>query len=247
MYGKSMTLFHAYNANEHQCCMYFMAIGLYQYNALLDDAIKENKTTFAKLRRGVRDICESGIGYQEIKEITLPVINCPSQLKTGVSTAQSWDDVWHYLDTYTGWENSRPIEMIATEKGSERDIENLDEFLRTRKWSLKLLKMKYDKRTKELVLKLNDEYDEFKDEKLELVQLHLCTLLKCHVAVLKVERGCVMITVAIPAETAEDIFPLSPAMREEFQRAFPSIISVKCGKNRVRFEVSIMHQLSCLS
>ena len=168
---------------------------------MLDDAMRENKTTFAKLHRGVRDTCESGIGYQEIKEITLPVINYPSQFKTGVSTAQSWDDVWHYLDTYTGWENSRPIEMIATEKGSKRDIENLDEFTHKRKWLLQLLEEKYEEKTKELVLKLNDEYDEFKDEKLEVVQLRLCSLLGCRVAVLKKERGCVMITVAIPAET----------------------------------------------
>ena len=212
---------------------------------MLNDVILENRNIFTRLREGIRETChESGIGYQEIKDITLRVINYPLQLKTGISTAQSWDDVWHYLDKNTGWENSRPIETITAMKGSKRDKENLEEFLHMRKWLLELLENKYDKRTKELVLKLDQNYDEFKDENLEVVQLRLCTLLKCDVTVLKKKRGCVMITVAIPAETAEDIFPLSPAMREEFRQAFPSIMSVKCGKNEESFEVGIM---SCLS
>ena len=217
-----------------------MFIGeLQEYNELFKGAIQEITVAFAKLRKGVCCTCKSGVGYQEIKEITLVVTNYPSQLKTGISTAQSWDSIWHYLDTYTGWKNSRPIEMLALQKGSERDKENLDQFTCKRKWLLELLEMKYDKRTKELVLKLDMDYNKFKDENLEVVRLHLCTLLLCHVAVLKIERGCVMITVAIPAETAEDVFPLFPTMREEFQRAFPSIIHVTCGKIKESFAVSM--------
>ena len=219
---------------------------LQEYRVLFNDAILECRLSYAKSLKGIRNTCESVICHQEIKEITHDATYYPLQLKTGMSSAQSWDDVWHYLDTYTGWENSRPIELLVKEKGNKRDEENLDEFKRTRKWLLELLKKKFNKKTKELVLKLDEEYDEFKDENLEVVRLRLCSLLTCHVAVLKVERGCVMITVSIPAETTEEVFPLSPAMREEFQRAFPSIISVKCGKIKERFEVGIMHQLSCL-
>ena len=215
-------------------------------NTILKDAILECKKVFTKLRVDVCSTCISGVGYQEIKEITVPYAHSPSQLEIGLSTAKSWDSVWKYLDAYTGWENSKPIEMLAIKKGSERDSQNLDEFIRKRNWLLVLLKKNYNERTKELTLKLDVDYNEFKDENLEVVRLRLCSLLTCHVAVLKVERGCVNITVAIPAETTEDIFPLSPAMREEFQRAFPSIISVTCWKIKVQFEVSIIHQWSCL-
>ena len=204
---------------------------------MLNDAIMESRNTFAKLLNGVRSTCKSKVEYQEIKEIILPVINYTS-LKAGISTAESRDDIWHYLDTYTGWENSRPIEVLAIKKGDDRDKENIDKFWRTRKWLLELLKKNYNERTMELVLKLDMDYDEFKDENLEVVRLRLCSLLKCRVAVLKVERGCVMITVTIPAETAEDVFPLSPAMREEFHRAFLSIIHVTCGKIKESFAVS---------
>ena len=211
-----------------------------------NDAIREVLVVFAKLYEGVRSTCKSGVSYQEVKKIILPVADNPSQLKTGVATAQSSESVWSYLDKYSGWVNSRPIEMLAIKKGNDSDKENNDEFIRKRNWLLVLLKKNYNERTKELILKLDVDYDEFKDENLEVVQFHLCSLLACHVTVLKVERGCVKITVAIPAETAEDIFPLSPTMREEFRQAFPSIMFVKCGKNEVLFEVSIMHQWSCL-
>ena len=212
-----------------------------------NDAIREVIVVFAKLYEGVRSTCKSGVSYQEVKKIILPVTDYPPQLKTGISTAQSSESVWSYLDTYSGWENSRPIEILAIKKGNDSDKENIDEFLRKRKWLLELLKKNYNKRTKELILKLDVDYDEFKDENLEVVRLRLCSLLTCHVSVLKKEKGCMMITAAIPAETAEDIFPLSPAMREEFQQAFPSIVSVTCGKIKEPFVVSIMYmQLSCL-
>ena len=218
---------------------------LQEYNKLFKGAILECRKVFTKLRKDVCSTCFiSGVDYLKIKEITVPYADSPSQLEIGLRTAKSWDSVWKYLNTYTGWENSRPIEILAIEKGSERDSQNLDEFTDTRKWLLELLKKNYNKRTKELVLELDEDYDEFNEKNLEVVRLQLCYLLKCHVTVLKVERGCVMITVAIPAETAEDIFPLSPAMREEFRQAFPSIISVICGKNEKRFEVSIKR--SCL-
>ena len=212
-----------------------------------NDAIREVMVVFAKLYEGVRSTCTSGVSYQEVKKIILPVADYPSQLETGIATAQSPESVWSYLDKYKGWVNSRPIEMLATTKGNDCDKENVKEFQHKRKWLLGLLEKNYYKRTKELVLKLDMDYDEFKDENLEMVRLHLCSLLRCHVTVLKVERGCVEITVAIPAETAEDIFPLSPAMREEFQRAFPSIISVECGNIQpfaVSIEVGIMELLA---
>ena len=213
---------------------------LQEYNKLFKGAILECRKVFTKLRKDVCSTCFiAGVDYLKIKEITVPFADSPSQLEIGLSTAKSWDSVWKYLDAYTGWENSKPIEMLTMEKGSERDSQNLDEFTHKRKWLLKLLEMKYDKRTKELVLELDEDYDEFKGENIEVMRLQLCNLLACHVTVLKVERGCVMITVAIPAETAEDIFPLSPAMREEFRQAFPSIISVKCGKINEKFEVSL--------
>ena len=212
-----------------------------KYCVLFNDAILECRLSYAKSLKGIRNTCESVIGHQEIKKITHDATNYPLQLKTGMSSAQSWDDVWHYLDTYTGWENSRPIEMLVKEKGSKKDEENLSEFLHKREWFLEVLKMKYDERMKELVLKLDEDYDEFKCENIEVVQLRLCCLLRCLVTWLKVERGCVKITVAIPAETAEDVFPLSPTMREEFQRAFPSIISVTCGKIKEPFAVSTLN------
>ena len=170
-----------------------MFIGeLQKYNKLFKGAILESRIAFDILYNGVHSTCESGVSILEIKEIILPVTDYPPQLKTGISTAQSRDSVWSYLNIYTGWENSRPIEMLAIDKGSEKDKENLDEFTCKRKWLLQLLDMKYDKRTKELVLKLDMDYDEFKDENLEVVRLRLCSLLLYHVAVLKIERGCVI-------------------------------------------------------
>ena len=220
--------------------------GLQEYNKLFKGAILECRKVFTKLRVDVCSTCISSVGYQEIKEITVPYADSPSQLQIGLSTAKSWDSVWKYLDAYTGWENSKPIEMLAMKKGSERDRQNLDEFTRKRKWLLELLEWKYVKRTKKLILKLDEEYNEFKEKNLEVMRLQLCSLLSCYVTVLKMKRGCVMITVAIPAENAEDVFPFSPAMRENFQQVFPSIISVTCGKIKERFQVGIMHQFSCL-
>ena len=67
--------------------------------------------------------------------------------------------------------------MIATEKGSKSDKKKLDEFLCNRRLLLQLLKKKYNKETKELVLELDEVYDEFKGENLELMQLRLSVLL----------------------------------------------------------------------
>ena len=172
-----------------------------------------------------------------MKKNIILITNHP-ELEKGLHAATSWDSAWHYIDKYTGWENSRPIEYLAA---LLRDKEYLYEFQRKRKWLLELLgkHSKYDE--KELVLKLDVDYNLFNDEKLEAVRLSLCNVLMCEVHVLKFENGCVKITVSIPSENAEEIFPLSPAKKEEFRLAFPSIISVTCGKIKESFTVSVFH------
>ena len=207
----------------------------------------ECRLGFIFLRNSVRSSYKDGEYCQKIKTIILSVTTSyPPQLKRGLSTATSWDSAWYYLDKYTWWGNSRPIEVLASEKGNEKDEEYLREFIRKRMWVLKMLmkNTKYDERARQLVLKLDvdyNEFNEFNDENIEVVRRSLNTLLYCDVDVLKVEKGCVKITVTIPSTIAEDTFPLSPTKKEKFQRAFPFIISVTCGKIE-SFAVSTIYQ-----
>lgn len=168
----------------------------------------------------------------------------PDQLKlscTALDNLKSVDEVWDTLKQkeHTSWFNSEVVEDLVKHYGDVNDRENLREFQEDRKKLLFFMGDNEERGKKSIiVLKLEEEFQHFTEEKLKAVCMILCDLLNTTTCPLKVREGCVEITLSILAVAAEDFFPLSPAMKMAFLKAFPTLISISCGKNTETFEVS---------
>ena len=194
------------------------------YKKLLEDAQKSFKQRNVPIQKIAK---AASYAYHEKPELS------PEAL-----SKMSKDEVWASFEKHTAWYEYGVVEAEVTLHGNDSDKENLKEF---KKDLTRLVNWVRDNpehgKDAKVSLKLEEDFKQFTEEKLEQVCLTVCDLLETKTCPLDVQEGCVKITMSIPAEVAEDVFPLSPAMREAFQKAFPTLISVSCGRTTEIFEV----------
>ena len=207
-------------------------------------AIKNTKIAFVALRNKIRRICmEQKVSVQAIARIVLPCIQrddtYPPEFKEGIKVEKSIKKLWDNIEKHTAWYRSIPIETIGVEV-AKLSMDDLEEFEAKRGYIFKLMKVKYkDKETEVIKLKIDEDFEGFTDEDLKMVKITMCYVLRnTNITPFATEKGCVLISLAVPVVVAVNTFPLSPAMCEEFWQAFPSIISLACGNYRTKFKVS---------
>ena len=152
----------------------------------------------------------------------------------------SMNEIWDAFSQHTSWYKSEMVEGVVRFLGNEADKKNLKEYLEKRESLLHHLNSPQHSKEAAITLKLEEEFGKFTKERMELVCLAICDLLECHTCALDKEEGCVKITLSIPADVAEDAFPLSPAMRDTLQKVFPTIISVAYRDIIMPFEVILL-------
>ena len=221
-----------------------MSMKQQELEAHLFHAIEKTEIAFIALRNKIRKICmEQEVSIQAIADIVLPCIQrddtYPPEFEEGIKVEKSIKKLWDNIEKYTAWYRSIPIEKIGiiVAKLSMDDLEN---FMAERRWLFKLMEDKYkDKKTKVIKLKIDEDFKRFTDEDLKMVQITMCNVLRnTNITAFTTEKGCVLISLAVPVAVAVNTFPLSPAMCEEFWQAFPSIISLACGNYITEFKVS---------
>lgn len=173
---------------------------------------------------------------------------------TALST-MSMDDIWATIKEHAPWYNSNVVEYLIRFYGDDNDKKVVDMFEIRHD---KLIKFVFgnDLRGKKatLVLKLEESIEYFNWEKHQLVHWTVCDLMNTTVCSLdaqemvydakkttmcspRPQEGCLEITMSILAEVVQDVFPFSPDMKEAFQKAFPTLISVRCGRFTEMFKV----------
>ena len=165
--------------------------------------------------------------------------------KAALEKMKSMDEIWDAFSQHTSWYNSEMVEAVVKLHGKETDKKHLDDYLTERKSLLHHLNIPQHSREAALTLKLQDNFEHFTNEKIELVRLAICDLLECQVCALDKKHGCVEITLFIPANVAENAFPLSSSMKKAFQKMFPTLISVTCRDIIEKFEVIYSQPCVC--
>ena len=156
----------------------------------------------------------------------------------------SVDEVWGSFEEHTSWYNSELVEAVIRMHGSDRDQKNLGEFKNDRSKLIRHMDSNFDQSEKiTMILKLEENFNRFSDERLEQVRLTLCDVLETTTCSLDRQEGCVKVTMSIPMEVADSIFPLSPARKKAFHKVLPTLISISCGKFTTNFEVSTAFSL----
>ena len=179
------------------------------------------------------------VPLQKIAEAAKTYHDQPKLSHTALKKLASMDEIWARFKEHTSWYNSELVEAVVMLHGDDNDLKNLEEFKKDRTALVRYLGDNSDQRKKtQMILKLEEDFNQFSDERLEQVCLTLCDLLETKTCPLDVQEGCVKITVSIPVDVAEDVFPLSPAMLKAFQKAFPTLISISCGRTVETFEVN---------
>ena len=189
----------------------------------------------ALLEHGQKSFKRRVVPLQKIAEVARKYHDKPNFSHAALSKWASMDAVWNAFKEHTSWYNSEIVEAVITIWGDDSDKKSLKEFQEDRKNFAHFVCE--DGKEAKMVLKLDEDFKQFTEEKLEQVCLTLCDLLNTTTCPLDVQEGCVKITMSIAAEVAEDVFPLSPAMKKAFQKAFPTLISISCGRTTEIFEV----------
>ena len=149
------------------------------------------------------------------------------------------NEVWASFKKHTAWYNCGVVEAVVRLHGNVQDKKNLEEFKKDRTRLVHWLQENPEHgKDAKVILKLEEEFKEFSNERLEQVCLTVCDLLETKTCPLDVQEGCVKVTMSIPVDVAEDVFPLSPAMLRSFQKTFPTLMSISCGRITETFEVS---------
>ena len=153
---------------------------------------------------------------------------------------RSMDEIWDAFGQHTSWYDSEMVEAVVRLLGNETDEKHLKEYLEERGRLLCHLNNPQHSSEAVMDIKLEEDFEHFTKQRMELVRLAIYDLLECHTCALDKEEGCVKITLSIPADVAEDALPLSPAMRDDFQKVLPTMISVTCGDITEKFEVILL-------
>ena len=149
-----------------------------------------------------------------------------------------WDAFSH-----TSWYNSGMVEGVVWVLGDKDDKKYCEKYQAKKESLLRLLDIPPLCKEAKIIIKLEEEFKYFPNERMELVRLAICDLLNCQACALDKEEGCVKITLSIPANVAEDAFPFSPSMRGAFQKVFPTMISITYENMTEKFEVILNLQV----
>ena len=209
------------------------------FEKLLKRKLRRTRTLYqVLLKRGHESFKKRMVPLKEILEVAKTYHDQPKLSHTDLSKMASMDEIWASFKEHTSWYHSELVEAVVMLHGDDNDQKNLEEFKKVRTALVRYLGDNSDQRKKsQMILKVEEDFDQFSDERLEQVCLTLCDLLETKTCPLDVQEGCVKITMSIPAEVAEDVFPLSPAMKKAFQKAFPTLVSISCGRTTEKFEV----------
>lgn len=118
------------------------------------------------------------------------------------------DEVWASFKEHTFWYKCELVEAVVKLHGAKSDRRNLKEFKNELANFKPFLNGSSDQRRKvTMILKLEEDFEEFSHTGLKQVCLALCDLLETTACPLDVQEGCVKIAVTVPAVVAEDVFP----------------------------------------
>jgi len=171
-----------------------------------------------------------------LKQIIEAAKTCGDQPKLSHKALRSMDRVWAFFKEQTSWyNNSLVVEAVVRLCGSGRDKKNLTKFQGDRANLAHFLheNAKYGNVARKFLKRKR----KFSDERLEQVRLTVCDLLETTTCSLDRQKSRVKLTMSIPMEVAECIFPLSPARKKDFHKALPTLISISCGKFTTNFKV----------
>ena len=212
------------------------------FEGLFQMQVRRSKAAYlALLEHGQKSFTERGISKQKVAEVAKIYPDQRKLSHTALSRMASMDKVWVSFKKHTSWYNSELVEAVVKIHGAESDLRNLEEFKNELSQLKPYLNGTSDHRkVTTRVLKLEEEFAKFSHKRLKQVCLALCHLLKTTVCPLNLEDGCVELTVSIPVNVAENVFPLSSMMKNAFKKALPTLISIRHGERTVEtFEVSI--------
>ena len=189
---------------------------LRRMQAYYSAVLKQAKESFKTRNVSVQEVTETTDRYNDQPEV--------AALK-GVSTM---DGVWDKFKKHTKWYNSEVVEAVIDVSGGEQDKKTLEKFWESRRSFLRHLDSNPDQQRKaQIILKLEENFEHFSDERLGQVCLTLCDLLEgTKPCLIKVEEGCVKATFAIPIDVAVKYFPLSSSMKRKFRKALPTLVRV---------------------
>ena len=211
-----------------------------RFEKLFKQKLRRTRTLYqALLKRGQESFKKRMVPLPKIVEAAKIYHDQLKLSHTALNKLASMDEMWVRFKEHTSWYNSEIVEAVVMLHGDDNDKKNLEEFKKDRTNLVRYLGDNSDQGKKiQMILKLEEDFDQFSNERLEQVCLTLCDLLETTTCPLDVQEGCVKITMSIPVDVAEDVFPLSPAMVKAFQKAFPTLISISCGRIVETFEVS---------
>jgi len=172
------------------------------------------------------------VSVQKIEEV---IKRYPEQPGISDGVFGSVDEVWASFKKHTSWYNSEGVEAVVRLYGDDRDQKNLEEFKNDRLKLVRHMDSNSDQSEKATMILKQEE--NFTDERLEQVRLTVCDLLETTTCSLDRQKSRVKLTMSIPMEMAECIFPLSPARKKDFHKALPTLISISCGKFTTNFKV----------
>lgn len=209
------------------------------FRKLLKRILRKTRNSYeVLLAHSQESFKKNGVTVQKIAEKAKTYDEQPEISHTVLSKMKSMSEVWACFEEHTSWYSSELVEALVRLYGDKDDQKNLEEFKNDRLKLVHYIGNNTDQsKTATLILKLEEDIKKFSVKRLEQVQLTLCELLETSTCPLDVQTGCVKITTLILAEVAKDTFPLSPAMKKAFRKAFPTLISIICGSIEETFEV----------
>lgn len=210
------------------------------FENLFKRKLRKAKVSYSVLLKfGQESFVKRMVSVQDIAEVAKIYPDQPELSHTTLSRMKSVDEVWVTFRKHTSWYNSELVEAVVRLYGGESNQEHLKVFERDRTSFVHYLGHNSDQRKRTtMILKLEEDFNQFSKKRLEQVCLTLCDLLETNTCPLDVEEGCIKITISVSADVAENVFPLPPTLKKALQKAFPTLISISCGRTLETFEAS---------